>query len=157
MTTLYPKPYDCSECGQHPNQDFYIFTPTNDWIISFPGQQLFHLHFGEATFEEDEDIAQAKFVADYYYHRMHEHPHVSFFFILDMSKVDNSALISDRAKQIYRIILEHPQLVAGVVYGATTDMQAMVHLMAEDTDKTVTTVSTKQAADQIYQHWHRGQ
>ncbi len=116
-----------------------------------------HVHFGEPTYSVEENTAQADFIAQYYYHHMHQYPEALFFFILDMSKIDNSEQISDRAKQIYRVLLEHPQLVSGAVYGATTDMQAMIHLLSEETDKTVTTVASKQAADQIYQFWHRGQ
>lgn len=116
-----------------------------------------HVHFGELTYSADENTKQASFIAQYYYHHMHQYPEALFFFILDMSKIDNSELISNRAKQIYRVLLEHPQLVAGAVYGATTDMQAMIHLLTEETNKTVETVPTKQAADQIYQFWHRGQ
>lgn len=157
MPSSYPKPFECIDCSQYPDSDFSIFQPANDWVMTFPERKLIHIHFGEPTYSADENTQQADFIAQYYYHQMHQYPSTLFFFILDMSKIDNSELISDRAKQIYRILLEHPQLIAGAVYGATTDMQAMIHLLTEETDKTVATVATKSAADQIYQFWQRGQ
>ncbi|EKD79513.1 MAG: hypothetical protein ACD_41C00051G0005 [uncultured bacterium] len=150
---FYPKPYECSECSAYPDAAFNIFTPANDWIMTFPEQHLFHVHFGEPTFPEAMNTAQAEFLADYYVHTIQAHSQVPFYFILDMERIDNSELVSHRAKQIYRILLEHPQLVSGAVYGATTDMQAIIQLLSDEADKPVHLVKTKQEADQLHQRW----
>lgn len=146
----YPKPYECSDCSAYPDTAFRVFRPANDWIMTFPDRALFHVHFGAPTSSAQENTEQADVVAKYYYHRIHEYPQTAFFFILDMSQIDNSELVSDRAKQIYRILLQHPQLAGGAVYGATTDMQAMIRLLSEEADKSVGLVQTKAKADALY-------
>ena len=157
MLTFYPKPYDCEECHQYPDSAFHIYTPVNDWIIAFPEQRLFHVHFGEPTFPESQNTERAEDVAEYYYHRIHDYPDTMFFFIADMSKIDNSEMISDRAKQIYRTLLQHPQLITGAVYGATTDMQALLRLLSEEAEKSVSLVPSKAEADKVYQRWQAEQ
>jgi hypothetical protein len=154
---IYPKPFQCQQCEQYPDKAFHIFQPTQDWIMTFPEQRLFHVHFGDVAFPEIVDRAQAVDAANYYYHRIHEYPDRKFFYVVDMTQIDNSALISDRAKQIYQILLQHPQLSSGVVYGATTDMQAIIRLCSEAVEKPVQLVRTKAEADILYSAWTQTQ
>ena len=70
-----------------------------------------------------------------------------------MSQIDNSGLLTERVRQIYQILLQHPQLQSGVVYGATTDMQAVLRLLSEAVEKPVQLVKTKAEADALYQAW----
>jgi NAD(P)H-nitrite reductase large subunit len=66
-------------------------------------------------------------------------------------------MISDRAKQIYRTLLQHSQLITGAVYGATTDMQALLRLLSEEAEKSVSLVPSKAEADKVYQRWQAEQ
>lgn len=153
IVSRFVKPYHCAECEQYPDTDFYRFRPTNDWIMTFPEQRLFHVHFGGATFPDAQETQQAGLIAQYYYHHIHDYPDHQFFFVIDLTAVDNSGFISDRAKQIYRILLQHPQLATGAVYGATTDMQALIRMISDEVDKPVVLVRTKSEADQAYHTW----
>lgn len=127
---LDKKPFRCKECDQRPVDEFTIYEPTDDWLIAYPEKNLVHIHFGESSHDDQSNIDQAKFHYKWVMSLVKTYPKKKFFWVVDMSRKDDSEIMVKEARDILNKIRTHPQMPKGAIYGFTWAMRMLLNLLS---------------------------
>lgn len=145
-------PFTCGICDQAPDSAFTIYQPVDDWLIAFPEKNLMHIHFGESTHDDKSNVEEAEFHWKWVQEVVKKNPHTQFFYVLDMSRKDDSEFLTKEARDTYKKIRTHVQLPAGAVYGFTWGMRMLIGLLNVMGGNTAI-VDTPQQAQKSYEAW----
>lgn len=153
-TGMTSYPFDCDKCDQQPVTAFTQFEPVQDYFIAYPAENLMHIHFGFATHNDAENMAEAKVIESFFMDTFVRYPDKKFFVFVDFSRGDDSEFVPPAAMKIYRKILDSPQTGDGIVYGMTPGLSMLMKLLLFATHRqNIKAVETKQEADQAYERW----
>lgn len=153
MAVTYTHPFECSECTEHPSEDFYHFPVVDDWMIAYPDKHLAHLHFGSATDTEELNTKETQWIIECCQDIFAKYPGNQMYVLVDMTRSDDSEYPSRESMQLYKDILHMPELGHIVFYGVSTGMIFFLNLLIQFARKNLSVVRTKAEADALYQRW----
>lgn len=145
-------PYPCQECEQAAPDQFTVYEPLGDWVMLDVPKKLIHIHFGESSHDDKSNLEEATFQWEWAKKTTEKHPKTKFFWIIDMSRKDDSEILTKEARDQYQKIRTHPQLPAGAAYGYTWAMRMIMSLLNVMGGQ-ATLVDTEQDARAVYQAW----
>lgn len=145
-------PFNCEECTSRPRSDFTIYEPTNDWLIAFPEKNLVHIHYGESSHDDKSNIDEARFHLNWVLDQTARYPNKKFFWIVDMTRKDDSEILVKEARDMLHKIRTHPQMPKGAVYGFTWAMRMLISLL-NLMGGSAALVDSPEAARKEYETW----
>lgn len=145
--------FECKECAKHPKEEFEIFELVDDWMICYPEKKTIHIHYGKATHNEKDNLAETKFITENLYKWAKQYPDIKFYLFVDFTRGDDSEFIPPEALQMYKKILSHPQLNQGIIYGGTASMRHILNLLFKAANKHVKVVFEYKEAIEEYEKW----
>ncbi len=146
------KPFQCLECDQRLAEDFAIYEPTNDWLMVYPEKNLIHIHYGESSHDDQSNIDESRFHLRWVMDLLQQYPKKQFFWVVDMSRKDDSEILVKEARDNLQKIRTHPQMPRGAVYGFTWAMRMLINLL-NMMGGTAVFVESAEAAREEYKKW----
>lgn len=145
-------PFECLECHSRPRSDFAVYEPTDDWLIAFPEKNLVHIHFGTSSHDDKSNIDESRFHLRWVMDLLKQYPEKKFFWVVDMSRKDDSEILVKEARDNLQKIRTHPQMPKGAVYGFTWAMRMLINLLNLMGGEAVL-VDSAEAARKEYEKW----
>lgn len=154
MSDSYTYPFSCFRCEKEDPRRFAIDPVSNDYLIAYPEINLIHLHLGVSSHTPEENLANAKFVREWWDSIARAYPTKIFFFINDLSRKDDSETLEDEAKADLAYVRNHPQAGGAAAYGQTYAMNFLMNLLNVFTKKTLSARNTLDECEQEYNKWY---